>query len=294
MRPARAGDIPGLIELWRREVALGRQDIAPGEERLRRLLERFDWETRSRVIEKGGELHGAVLVTIRPSPEGAMANIYAAGDGDAYVEMVRWGVLFSRASGSAVVQLFAGEGRSAGLESTGLRKVRPWWRMDRELVAQPLPEVGAPAGYELLDGASVERGAWVELFNATFADHWRFAPRGVDEVVAGKQPELCLMAVPRGSRTGAAIALADVESHEDDDRGQPVGVISSVGTLPAHRRRGLARWLVAELMRRLQGAGARSASLYVDGMNPMRAADLYRKLGFEVAYTAEVWEATAM
>jgi ribosomal protein S18 acetylase RimI-like enzyme len=71
-----------------------------------------------------------------------------------------------------------------------------------------------------------------------------------------------------------------------------VGLISSVGTLPAHRRHGLARWLVAEVMRRLRAAGARSASLYVDGMNPTRAFEIYRKLGFEVAFEAEVWEAT--
>jgi ribosomal protein S18 acetylase RimI-like enzyme len=49
---------------------------------------------------------------------------------------------------------------------------------------------------------------------------------------------------------------------------------------------------VAELTRRLGGGGAQTASLYVDGMSRVRAADLYRKLGFEVAYTAEVWEAT--
>ena len=71
-----------------------------------------------------------------------------------------------------------------------------------------------------------------------------------------------------------------------------MGLISSVGTLPGHRRRGLAGWLVAEVLRRLRNAGARHASLYVDGENPMRAHDAYRKLGFEVTFEAEVWEAT--
>ena len=71
-----------------------------------------------------------------------------------------------------------------------------------------------------------------------------------------------------------------------------MGLVSSVGTLPEHRRRGLATWLVVEMLRRLRDAGARSASLYVDGQSPMKAYDVYRKIGFEVATEAEVWEAT--
>jgi ribosomal protein S18 acetylase RimI-like enzyme len=89
-----------------------------------------------------------------------------------------------------------------------------------------------------------------------------------------------------------AVTFGEVEVYEDDPRPQPVGLISSVGTLPEHRRKGLASWLVTEVMGRLRRAGAQSASLYVDGLNATRAFDLYRKLGFEVAFEAEVWEAT--
>ena len=73
---------------------------------------------------------------------------------------------------------------------------------------------------------------------------------------------------------------------------QPVGLVSSVGTVPEHRRRGLAGWLVAESLHRLRRAGARHASLYVDGLSPMRAYDVYGKLGFAVMFEAEVWEAS--
>ena len=69
-------------------------------------------------------------------------------------------------------------------------------------------------------------------------------------------------------------------------------MISSVGTLPAHRRKGLARLLVAELLARGRRAGAQCASLYVDGLNTTHADRLYRDLGFDVTYEAEVWEAT--
>jgi hypothetical protein len=43
---------------------------------------------------------------------------------------------------------------------------------------------------------------------------------------------------------------------------------------------------------RLRRTGARHASLYVDGLNPTRAFDAYRKLGFELAFETEIWEAT--
>jgi hypothetical protein len=50
--------------------------------------------------------------------------------------------------------------------------------------------------------------------------------------------------------------------------------------------------LVAEGLHRLRSTGARHASLYVDGWSQTRAFDAHRKLGFELAFEAEVWEAT--
>src|SRR5439155_944921 len=60
---------------------------------------------------------------------------------------------------------------------------------------------------------------------------------------------------PRSGRSGgggkpAAITLCEIEKYEVDLRPQPVGLVGSVGTLPAHRRRGLARWLVTESLAR--------------------------------------------
>lgn len=109
--------------------------------------------------------------------------------------------------------------------------------------------------------------------------------------MAGRAPELSLMALTQDG-SPAALTLCQVETYSTDQRPQPVGIISSVGTLPDHRRRGLATWLVAEALVRLRRAGARHASLYVDGLNPTRPFDAYRKLGFELAFETEVWEAT--
>ncbi|MHB8587769.1 MAG: GNAT family N-acetyltransferase [Candidatus Dormibacteraceae bacterium] len=129
------------------------------------------------------------------------------------------------------------------------------------------------------------------MHNRSFADHWRFSPRTEEELM-GKPPQLCLMALRATSGEPAAVTLCQLETYTHDSRPQPVGLVSSVGTVPEHRRRGLATWLVAEGLIRLRSAGARHASLYVDGLNETRAFDAYRKLGFELAFEAEVWEAS--
>jgi ribosomal protein S18 acetylase RimI-like enzyme len=291
MRPGRAEDLGQIVELFRHEVDLGRQDSTPSESRTRARLSRFDWSGKSRVIERNGKLDGAVLVVARSGPDGLLADIYAAGRGGAYHDAVGWGVMFARAAGAAIVHTMVAKGGGDGLERLGLRRVRPWWRMDRSLL-EPLPEVAPVPGYELLDATHVAPGLWTEMFNRSFADHWRFAPRAETEIVGGKPPELCLMAVTSTARVPAAITLGEIEEFAGDPRPQPVGLISSVGTVPEHRRRGLAGWLVAEEMRHLRDAGARHASLYVDGLNPTRAYDVYGKLGFVVVYEAEVWEAS--
>lgn len=293
MRPGRADDLTPLSELWHDEVRAGRQDMVPDEARMRRMLSRFDWEARSRMVDDGGgRLAGAVLVMSRPSPWGIIASMYVAGAPEVSSELARWGVRLSRAAGAAVTQTFMARGEGGGLHRAGMVVVRPWWRMDRTLLGD-LPRPQPAEGYELVDATSSPAHSWADMFNRTFADHWRFAPRVEEEVVDGKPPELCLMAVTSEGRAPVAIAFGDVELYRDDRRPQPVGMISSVGTLPEHRRRGLAGWLVAEVMRRLRRAGARHASLYVDGLNPTRAFDVYRRLGFEVAFEAEVWEASS-
>jgi ribosomal protein S18 acetylase RimI-like enzyme len=290
MRPGRPEDLPAVLELSRHEIRIGRQDTTPDEMRLRRFLARFDWDSRSRIEDRGGAVTGSVLVMSRQTPDGTLAFVYAAGVDDTFAQMVRWGVQFSRAAGAAIVQMRVARGFGEPLAAAGLRAVRPWWRMDRGL-EDGMPAIVAVQGYELIDGTTAAPGSWGEAFNRSFADHWRYIPQAEEELLSGKDRELCLMALtPAG--TPAAITLCEIESDPMDGRPRPVGQVSSVGTVPQHRRRGLAGWLVAESLRRLRAGGARLASLYVDGLNHTRAGDVYRKLGFEVVHQAEVWEAT--
>jgi len=291
MRPATADDLTQIFRVLRGEVARGRQDIVPNETRASRMLARFDWEAKSRVIVHDGEVAAVAFVVSRPSPAGLLAVVYAGGATEPYRDVVRWGVAFARATGASAIQVFAGRDRRDDLAGLGLEPVRPWWRMDRTLMGE-LPAVAAVDGYALIDGRTAPAGSWAETFNRTFADHWRFAPRVEEEIAGDRAPQLCLMVVTRRDRAPVALTLGDVDTYVEDPRPQPVGVISSVGTVPEHRRRGLARWMVTEMLVRLRDAGARHASLYVDGLNATRPVGIYRKLGFEVAFEAEVWEAS--
>jgi ribosomal protein S18 acetylase RimI-like enzyme len=293
LRPGRPDDLPAVLELWRHDVRAGRRDCVPGDVHLHRVMAGFDWEARSRIVESvTGGLGGAVLVSNRDTPLGTIAavEVSAAADRPELLhDLTRWGLGLSRAAGAVAAQVWRGRGHGDVLERLGMKVVRPWWRMDRSLSTE-LPEPSPAAGYQLRDRSAVRGGVWAEVHNLAFVDHWRFSPRTEDELMS-HLAALSLMAVTPGG-SPAALTVCQIETYGADVRPQPVGIISSVGTLPDHRRRGLATWLVAEALLRLRQAGAHHASLYVDGLNPTRAFDAYSKLGFELAFETDVWEAT--
>lgn len=279
--------------LWQREVVRGLRDALPPERMMQRVLAGFEWDSCARVVESENAIQGVVLVIRRAGDDLTIARIEAAAaeDADATLmpSLVSWGLGLARAAGAQVAQVWRAAGTSEWLHHLGLQPVRPWLRMDRSL-GGGLPAVEPVAGYRLLDPETIPPGVWGDVFNHSFADHWRFVPRADEQLRSGR-PELSLMAADSAGNP-AAITLCEVEDHQVDLRPQPVGVVGSVGTLPAHRRRGLARWLVGEALVRLRTAGAATASLYVDGKNEHRAADLYADLGFGVTFDTTVWEAT--
>jgi ribosomal protein S18 acetylase RimI-like enzyme len=279
-----------VLALIQAEVRAGRQDCVPGEAYMQRMLAGFDWSARSRVVEAVYGLEGAVLVAGRASPAGTVPQVSVAGGRtEIRRELLRWGLDLSKAAGAVAAQMWCGRGHSDAMAELGAEFVRPWWRMDMNL-AGDLPAVPPVPGYELHDGNRVAGRSWSDVHNRSFADHWRFSPRQESELLTGRSPHLSLMAITREG-SPAALTLGQVESYLDDSRPQPVGIVSSVGTVPEHRRKGVATWLVAEVLGRLREEGARSASLYVDGWNHARAFEVYRQLGFELAFESEVWEA---
>jgi ribosomal protein S18 acetylase RimI-like enzyme len=278
------------LALLQAEVRAGRQDCVPGPAYLKQMLSGFDWSSRSRMVDGNHGLEGAVLVAGQSSPLGTVTQVsVACGRLEMRRDLLRWGLNLSRAAGAIAAQMWCGRGHSEGMAELGAEFVRPWWRMDLNLVGDSTAALPI-RGYALRDGSQTAGCSWSDLHNRSFADHWRFSPRSEAELASGRSPRLSLMAITVDG-SPAALALGQVESYLDDLRAQPVGIVSSVGTVPEHRRKGLAIWLVAELVNRLREDGALTASLYVDGWNHTRAFEAYRKLGFELAFESEVWEA---
>ena len=289
MRPGHEEDYAALRTLLGEEVLKGRRDCVPDDRWLLRQLGDFSWEARSRVVEDSRGVQGLVLVLDRTTPEGPVGRVESVARNEALrPDLLRWGLQLCRAAGAAIAQVWWPQGADAAvLAELGLSAVRPFWRMDRSDL-EDVPELPLPTGYRLAD--SVPPRAAADTYNTSFAEHWRFSPLDPDQVpVLEQPPDLSLLALGPDGRP-AAVVWSSVEDHEPDMRPQPVGVVGVVGTLPQHRRRGLGSALTAEALRRLDRHGASSASLYVDGRNPSRAYDLYRRLGFEVGFQYQVFE----
>lgn len=125
------------------------------------------------------------------------------------------------------------------------------------------------------------------LSNIAFADYDPIMP--VDEAFMewylerpGCAPELCTAAVREGKMvSNVLVTLQDLQLGGET---LPCGIVDTVGTDPAHRRRGLARRLMEDAHRRMQAAGAEAAVLYT---NPDGHPYLfYQRLGYELRATA--------
>jgi len=288
-RPGRIQDLAGLRALWAQEVLARGRDCVPSEATIKRMMAAFDWPARSRVIEDSTGLRAAALVLDHSNRGGLVVRVESAARDEAdRLALLEWGLGLSRACGASVAQVWRPTGDRRAMAELGLSLARPFWRMDL-LDLDAVPVVPLPAGYRLLQPP--DRRAGVRVFNSSFAQHWRFQPLDPDNLPpVSRPPDLELMAVADDG-TPVAVVWCDLDTHDPDLRPQPVGVVEVVGTLPEHRRRGLAHALTAEGVRRLRLSGAAAASLYVDGLNPTRAYDVYGRLGFVIAYRYEVFEA---
>ncbi len=288
VRPGGPGDLPGLRALLADEVRRKERDCVPPAHALQGLSRAIDWRTHSRVVEDEDGLRAIVLVLERSGPEGVVARVETAARDEAERKrLLGWGIELGLATGASAVEVWRPRAAPDPPRDLGLTAVRPFWRMDRADLTG-LAEHPLPPGYRLARRPDPRQETAV--FNRAFQRHWRFQP--VESGAGrGRSSALNLLALgPDGAP--AAIVWGSLEWYEADDRAQPVGLVEAVGTLPEHRRRGVASALLIEALRRLHRRGARTASLYVDGLNPTGAAAVYHRLGFRIGFEYEVFEAT--
>ncbi|MEQ1787802.1 MAG: GNAT family N-acetyltransferase [Acidimicrobiales bacterium] len=168
----------------------------------------------------------------------------------------------------------------------GFEAVRRFLELARP-TSEPVPSAPAPPGLELVEW-SPERDEEARLCHVeAFADHWGSEPRSAEEWAQwytghrSFRPDLSVLAVEPASGQVAALVLTAAYP-QDWDRLPAEAWINTVGTRRAWRGKGVARWLMADVHRRIAEAdtGFERAILGVDSENPTGALGLYRSLGY--------------
>lgn len=168
----------------------------------------------------------------------------------------------------------------------GFEPVRDFLEVARA-TSEPVPQLPDPVGLDLVDwDAALDEEVRLAHVEA-FADHWGSEPRSAEawaQWYTGHRsfrPDLSVLAVEPASGQVASLVLCS--AHPQDWATEPVEAwVNTVGTRRAWRGKGVARWLLAESLRRIESAPDRfeRATLGVDEENPTGALRLYRDLGF--------------
>ncbi|MEO7572800.1 MAG: GNAT family N-acetyltransferase [Acidimicrobiales bacterium] len=153
--------------------------------------------------------------------------------------------------------------------------------------ADPVPERPAVGGLEMVPwSADLDEEARLAHMEA-FADHWGSEPRSREaweQWYTGHRsfrPDLSVLAVEPISRQVVSLVLT--AAYPQDWELLPVEAwINTVGTRRSWRGKGVARWLTAEVLRRIATSetGFERTILGVDAESPTGALRLYRDLGF--------------
>lgn len=237
--------------------------------------------------EDSGQIDTRLWLRVRPAARGASLER----------EVIAWGAerlreVAAAREQTAQLRLAARDDdgyRLGMLEGNGFRADRYLFEMARPL-DRPIAEVPPPQGFAMRHMAGEHEAAeWVDAYNQSFIDHWNHHDLTVEQRLhwmrmLDYRPELDLVALaPDG--TLAAFSYCIVEAANNQRMGVREGWVADLGTRRGYRKRGLARALLAESLRRLAAAGLDTAKLSVDAQNPNGALRLYEAAGFQKVKT---------
>jgi mycothiol synthase len=149
-------------------------------------------------------------------------------------------------------------------------------------VAEP---PGLPSGYTLSTWEGLDPEELRLAHNRAFVDHPGWSPWSAemwDQWVASARstrPALSLVARDEGDAIAAYVQTAEYDAVQEAT-GIREAFVGKVGTVPEHRRRGLADVLLRTALHRYAAAGYERAALDVDSENPTGALGLYERAGF--------------
>jgi mycothiol synthase len=171
------------------------------------------------------------------------------------------------------------------IEGSGFEPVRHFYLMRRDLTA-PIPDVPMPDGMDLRPVTPDQHRTIYEAQVEAFRDHWGHregSEHGYEATYARKELDTSLWAVAWAGDEVAGVVENWIWADENAQLGVERGWLEKVSVRRPFRRKGLARALVAESLRRHRDAGMTDGMLGVDATNPLGALALYEGVGFEVA-----------
>jgi mycothiol synthase len=178
-------------------------------------------------------------------------------------------------------------------EAAGLRQVRAGAQMIRPSL-DDIPEIPLPAGYDIRpiesDDEPMHRRVW-EADDRAFAETWGHDAPTERAYEAWRtspsfDPPLWRVAFHGDDIAGQILNYMG----EPEPDGGRVGFTEAISVQPDHRRRGLARALLAASLHAVRNAGATRAGLSVDSQNPNEAQALYASMGYEVVTVTYTYE----
>ena len=284
-RPLVDGDLGAVVDLlhaydrrWFGEPVLTAEDVAaewagPG----------FDLATDSEGWDDDGSLVAFGTLSTRAAIEIAVHDDWAgAGLEDAILE--RWETE-ARHRGHCAVHRDVPAGDEAGLarlEARGWRVARTGWMLALA-AGTTVAEQALPTGFDVRPMVEADVPAVYDVISAAFApyestmrsyDEWRAIRLDREDVAV----DHCQVLTWQGTVVGACLAV-DPPGNDPD----PELWVAQLAVAPAHRRRGLARELLARTVLAARARGVPRAALYTH--RDTGALGLYERFGMVVRHT---------
>lgn len=169
------------------------------------------------------------------------------------------------------------------LERHGFTRVRQFYKM-RLSDLRPDADTHFPPGFHQRHfQPGTDEAAFVEVYNAAFADHWDFIPMADWEIAKWNRrpafnPKGCFLLFDQDRLVGFTTVMFDQDQARET--GQAVGRIFEMGVLPEYRRRGLGYTMLQAAIRYAQAQGFDALDLVTDVENEA-GIQLYEKVGFQ-------------
>ena len=254
------------------------------------------WATDTRVLELDHRLVGVVAVRAEPAPDQAMPARVALEVGERQPPLARLlvggAVDLIREAGGQRVRLFVpsrAQWMQAAARVDGFQPVRTIAHMLLPAAA-PTPAAAPIPGMHLRSIRDDEDERVLEALNRNWAGTWNFVAITYEMLSEDleNQRQGMLLGVDDADRIIATChAVYDPSGHNPD--GNPRAWISNVTVDPAHRQRGIARFMLSAGIAHLRERGASSITLGVDANDPAPFR-LYRSVGFDIASSIEAWD----